>query len=153
MIVVFGLVRIMFYILLGPLLLALAGNVAIAIAISTGWALADPGTSPLDVFSGFFSSENLRQAYVIGFVPMLLTGIIAFVLSVPFSGMKHWLAVAFGGASVSVALAWIVFISSPISEGADILLLGLVSAFAGGVAGFLCAVIFDLIPGLRRRPA
>lgn len=148
-----GFVRILFYVAIGPLLLAFAGNVAIAGALILGWATAEPGSGPLDVFAGFLSPENLTQAYIIGVVPMLLTGIVALILAVPFSGLRHWLVVAFGGASVSAALAWLVFISNPISEGADILLLAVVSAVAGGLAGFLCAALFDLLAGLRRRPA
>ena len=148
-----ALLRILFYLALGPLLLAFAGNIAIALALAIGWATAEPGTGPLDVFTGFLSSENLTQAYIIGTLPMLLVGIVALILSFALSGWRHWLAVAFGGATISAAFAWFVFISAPISEGADVFLLAAVSAFAGGAAGFLCALLFDLIAGQVRRTA
>jgi hypothetical protein len=148
-----AILRLAFYVAIGPVLLAAAGNIAIAFAIAFGWAAADPGTGPLDVFTGFLSSENLTQAYRVGIVPMVAIGIVAILLSRALSGMRQWFAVAFGGASITAALAWFAYVTAPVGDGFNPFLFAGVAAFAGAVAGFLCALLFDLVAGLlRARP-
>ena len=145
-----ALLRLAFYAAIGPVLLAAAGNIAIAFALAFGLAAAEPGAGPLDVFSGFLSPENLTQSYRIGFIPMVAIGIVAVLLSYALEGWRHWLAVAFGGASISAALAWFAFVAAPVGDGINPFLFAGVAAFAGALAGFVCAVLFDLIAGALR---
>jgi hypothetical protein len=151
--VIIALLRLALYAALGPLLLAVAGNIAIAFAIAFGWAATDPGTGPFDVFAGFLSTENLTQSYRIGFIPMVAIGIVAVLLSYALEGWRHWFAVAFGGASISAALAWFAFVAAPVGDGINPFLFAGVAAFAGALAGLLCALIFDLIAGALRARA
>ena len=145
--------RIAFYVAIGPVLLAAAGNIAIALAIAFGWAAADPGTGPLDVFTGFLSFENLTQAYRVGLVPMVAISIVAILLSRALEGLRYWLAVAFGGASITAALAWFIYVAAPVGDGFNPFLFAGVAAFGGALAGFVCALLFDLIAGARRARA
>ena len=147
---IIALARLAFYAAIGPVLLAVAGNIAIALAITTGFAATEPGAGPLDVFTGFLSSENLTQSYRVGFIPMVAIGIVAVLLSYALAGWRNWLAVAFGGASISAALAWFAFVAAPVGDGINPFLFAGVAAFAGALAGLICALIFDLIAGALR---
>jgi hypothetical protein len=148
-----ALLRLAFYAGAGPILLAAAGNIGIAFALAFGWAATEPGIGPLDVFSGFLSAENLTQSYRVGFIPMIAIGIVAVLLSYALEGWRNWLAVAFGGASISAALAWFAFVATPVGDGINPFLFAGVGAFAGALAGFACALIFDLIAGAMRARA
>lgn len=133
--------RILFYLALAPLIGMLAGNLAIG-ATTQDFAF---GLSVLD-------PQNLRLSYTIGLAPALLTAIVALVLARAYRGWRYWLWIGFGGASLSMALAWVVFGTTPLASGINPFLFSGVIAFAGGVAGFVCALLFDLIEGLVRRP-
>lgn len=135
-----ALARLALYLVLGPLVAMLAGNLVIALA-GGGAEVFGPG---------LFTLENLTASYRIGAVPALLTGIVALLLSRAYLGLRHWLIVAFGGASLSMALAWVVFGLSPVAQGIDPLFY-VVAAISGGVSGFVCAALYDLLAGLMRR--
>jgi hypothetical protein len=147
--IVRGILRVLFYLAVGPLVGMLAGSLAIGLG-----TLATTG-SPRDLVFGpeIFAPQNLIISYTLGLAPAFLTSIVALLLARAYAGWRHWLWIAFGGASLSMALAWIVFGTAPISEGMNPFIFSFVIAFAGGVAGFVCALLFDLVAGQFRRSA
>lgn len=146
-----AILRVLLFVALGPLAAAFAGNLAIAFLMNAGVIATEPGVGPGEVFAGFLTAENLVQAYRVGFIPSLATGIVALLLARAMTDWQNWLAVAFGGASISAALAWFLFVASPIGEGANPFLLAGVSGFAGGAGALICAAAYDGLAGLLRR--
>lgn len=145
-----AILRILFYLALGPLVIMLAGSLMTGvITLATTGSMHD-----LLFWQSAFALYNLRITYLIGVGPMFLTAIVAIILARAFAGWRYWLWIAFGGASLSMALAWVVFGTSPLMSGVDPLRYFGSVAFAGGSAGFLCATLFDLlIAGWFRRSA
>lgn len=144
-----GILRILFYLALGPFVGMIAGNLAIG-AIT----LASTGSMQDFVFDAtLFAPQNLLISYTLGIGPALLTGIVALLLARAYTGWRYWLWIAFAGASLSMALAWIVFGLGPLATGINPFIFSGVIAFAGGAAGFVCALLFDLILSALRRGA
>ena len=144
-----GILRILFYLAIGPFVGMLAGNLAIG-AIT----LASTGSMQDFVFDAtLFAPQNLLISYTLGVGPALLTGMVALLLMGAYTGWRYWLWIAFAGASLSMALAWIVFGLGPLATGINPFIFSGVIAFAGGVAGFVCALLFDLISGALRQRA
>jgi hypothetical protein len=141
-----GMLRILFYLALGPLVGMLAGNLAIGIG-----TLVTTGSTHDFVFDAtLFAPQNLIISYTLGLAPALLTSIVALLLARAYAGWRYWLWIAFAGASLSMALAWIVFGLGPLASGINPFIFSGVIAFAGAAAGFVCALVFDLITGAMR---
>lgn len=141
-----GLLRILFYLALGPLIGMLVGNLAIGF-----YTLAMTGSTHDFVFDGsLFAPVNLIASYTLGLLPALLTAIIALVLRKPLSGLPYWLWVGLAGAVLSLILAWTVFGMAPIGEGLGPFFF-LVIASSGGAAGFICTALFDTLGTLLAR--
>lgn len=141
-----GGLRIVFYLALGPLIGMLVGNLAIGF-----YTLAVTGSTQDFVFdASLFAPVNLIASYTLGLLPALLTAIAALVLRRPLSGLPYWLWIGLIGAVLSLILAWTVFGMAPIGEGLGPFFF-LVIASAGGVAGFACTALFDLLGNLLAR--
>lgn len=142
-----GTLRVLFYLALGPLAAMLAGNLVIGLS-----TLAFTGSAHDFAFGpGLLAPDNLIISYTLGWAPALLTGLVALLLARAFQGWRYWLWVGFGGASLSMALAWIVFGTAPLAAGINPYTFSLVIAAAGGAAGVVCAAAFDALAGLIRR--
>ena len=124
--IVAGMLRILFYLGLGPFVGMLAGNLAIG-AIT----LASTGSMQDFVFDAtLFAPQNLLISYTLGVGPALLTGIVALLLMGAYTGWRYWLWIAFAGASLSMALAWIVFgLGHYIQGWSGVIITGLLGTF------------------------
>jgi hypothetical protein len=144
-----GILRILFYLALGPLIGMLAGN----LAIGMGTLITTGSTRDFVFDATLFAPQNLIISYTLGLAPAILTGIVALLLARAYVGWRYWLWIAFAGASLSMALAWIVFGLGPLATGINPFIFSGVIAFAGGAAGLVCALLFDFIVGALRRQA
>ena len=142
-----GSLRILLYVALGPFVGLVGASVAIGLAtLATTGSFRD--------FSGWdalISPQLLIFAYTLGALPALLTAIVAIIIARRVSGLAHWLWIALTGAAVSCILAWLVFGTSPIADGMQPVVFTVVFAAAGGLAGFVCAMLFDGIGALLGR--
>lgn len=147
--IVNGILRILFYLALGPLVGMLAGNLAIGVGtfVTTG------STHDFVFDATLLAPQNILISYTLGLGPALLTAIVALLLARAYAGWRYWLWIAFAGASLSMALAWIVFGLGPLATGINPFVFSGVIAFAGGAAGLVCALLFDLIAGALRARA
>jgi hypothetical protein len=144
-----GILRILFYLALGPFVAMIAGNLAIGAT-----TLLSTGSTHDFVFDAtLFAPQNLLISYTLGAGPALLTGVVALLLMRAYTGWRYWLWIAFAGASLSMALAWIVFGLGPLATGINPFIFSGVIAFAGGAAGFVCALLFDVISSALRQRA
>jgi hypothetical protein len=141
-----GVLRILLYLALGPLVGMLAGNLAIGVStfIATG------STHDFVFDATIVAPQNLIASYTIGLAPALITGVLALLLARSFRGWRLWLLVAWGGASVSLAIGWVMFGSI---SGIEPIRFSAFIAFAGAAAAFVCAMLFDLVAGSIRRTA
>ena len=141
-----GLIRILFYMALGPLIGMLVGNVAIGI-----YTFYMTGSTSDFAFDGsVFAPANLIASYTLGLLPALLTAVIAIVLSKPLSGIAYWLWMALAGAILSLILAWTIFGMAPIGDGLGLFFF-IVIASSGAAAGFICTALFDGLTALLTR--
>jgi hypothetical protein len=144
-----GILCILFYLALGPLIGMLAGN----LATGMGTLITTGSTRDFVFDATLFAPQNLIISYTLGLAPALLTSVVALLLARAYTGWRYWLWIGFAGASLSMALAWIVFGLGPLATGINPFIFSGVIAFAGGAAGFVCALLFDLISGALRRRA
>jgi hypothetical protein len=141
-----GVLRVLFYLSLGPLIGMLVGNIAIGLH-----TYAMTGNTIDFVFDGsLFAPANLIASYTLGLLPALLTAIIAIVLRRPLSGWRYWLWIGLAGAILSLILAWTVVGMSPIGQGLEPIFF-VVIASAGAAAGFACTALFDALGSLFAR--
>jgi len=135
-----GFLRIVLFVVLGPYL----GLAMMSLTIGT-YTYATNGSMrdfvlPDDLLTGWL----LVVIYAIGFVPALLSGIVAIFLSRAVSGWRYWLWMAVVGAVPCVLLALLMTTGGPEMMGKSgelPLLIGM--TLAGAVAASLCAALFD----------
>jgi hypothetical protein len=142
-----GALRLLLFAALGPLVSMVAGNLAIGVmaALATGEMVAFP------IGPELFDPENLKQSYFLGLLPSLLTGIVSLSAARRTPGWKGWLWTGLAGAIISAALAWAVFGIAPVAGSLRPDIFTLVTAIAGGVAGYVCAGAYDGLAALAGR--
>jgi hypothetical protein len=142
-----GLLRVLWYVGVGPF----AGLLAASVAIGVTTLLASGSFRDFSGWEAVVSPPVLIVAYTLGALPALLTAIVGIVIDRQLKGWRHWLWSALSGALISSGLAWAIFGMAPVADGLQPLTFTAVIASAGAAAGFACAAIFDGLAGLRRR--
>jgi hypothetical protein len=144
-----GLLKIMLFLLLWPLaFLTMGTTVTVVTLVVTGRAL--------DIkLATYVEPAVLTGIYTFGFIPALLTGIAAAVISRWSSGWPYWLWVGLTSMVPSFLLASLVGSDTFDSHSSASTMLGFLSTFllAGAVAGFACAALFDGLSNLLKRPS
>jgi hypothetical protein len=142
-----GALRLLLFAMLGPFASMVAGNLAIGVmaALATGQMVAFP------IGPELFDPENLKQSYILGLLPSLLTGIVSLRIAQRTPGWRGWMWTGLAGAVISAALAWAVFGMAPVAGSLRPDIFTLVTAIAGGVAGYVCAGVFDGLSALAGR--
>ena len=142
-----GLMRVLLYTGIGPFMGLVGASLAIGlVTLATMGSFRD--------FSGWealVSPQLLIVAYTLGALPALLTAIVSIVIDRRVAGWRHWLWSGLAGALISIILAWLVFGFSPATSGMQPVVFTVVFAAAGGLAGVVCAMLFDGLAALLGR--
>jgi hypothetical protein len=141
-----GLLRILLFVALGPVL----GIVGASLAIGTATLVTTGSFRDFTFGPELFSPVVITAAFTIGLLPALLTAIIGIVLDRRLAGWRLWLWLGLSGAIIGVILAWIIF--GPVGgEGLKPDVFTVVIGSAGALAGFVCAMLFDGLAALLGR--
>jgi hypothetical protein len=142
-----GLLRVLLYVGLGPFV----GLFGASIAIGLGTLATTGSFRDFAGWDSLLSPQLLILAYTIGALPALLTAIVSIVIDRRVKDWPHWLWVSLSGALISCVLGWMVFGISPIGQGIQPLIFTVVFVGAGGLAAFVCAMVFDGLAALLGR--
>lgn len=136
-----GLARIVLYVILGPFV----GSIGAMIAIGVSTLVQFGSFRDFFGWEALVSPQILIVTYTLGVLPALLTAIVGIVIDRQLKGWRHWLWTAVSGAILACMLAWLVFGMSPL--GGDLMPVVFISVigFAGALAGFVCATLFDAL--------
>ena len=140
--------RMALFLVVGPFV----GLLAIALLIGS-YTLVTTG-SPRDFRFGpeLLVRGILIVTYTIGIVPALLTGLAALFVARRVTGWANWLWMALVGGIISLAGGFVMVDGGPevigVSQQQSVIVL---VAMAGGIAAFVCAMLFDGVAALLGR--
>jgi len=144
-----GFLRTLLFVLAGPLV----GLLAMAVLIGS-FTLVTTG-SPRDFVFGpeLLAPGILIVTYSVGLFPALLSGLAAIGLNRWLRAWRYWLAMGLVGGLISLAGGFVLIGGGPemigVREQNPVLLL---LALAGAIAALVCAMLFDGLVALQRRP-
>ena len=141
--------RLVLFVAIGPIV----GLVAMSVFGGLNTLVSNGSMRDFVFGPELFAPGILIVAYMVGGGPALLTVIGSIFIARWRTGWRGWLWTALCGAILSLMGLW-VLVGSPLlgGPGGD-RFIGVMVALDGGVAGFVCAALFDGLAALLRRPA
>jgi len=134
-----GFLRVLLFVVVGPFI----GLVVFALCVGFSTLITKSSTDDF-AFGALLDPQILLITYTMGGGPALIDGVFATIIARRVTGWPYWGWVTLFGAGVSVAIFLLLGMRNSGLTASDALGIAMVAG-SGGIAGFVCALLFDAL--------